>query len=1347
MRYIAYLFFLYPILISAQTYKYIGLEDGLSNRRIFNIQKDIQGYMWFLTNEGLDRYDGKDIKHYKLNKEENIIIYSPVHPGWIYTTSDGGIWVIGKKGRLYQYDTDHDEFKLKFKLPDSSYVVNYGFMDRKENIWLCCKDSISLYNIKEGNVTQLHNPMKNAITAIEQIDDQHFFISTEMGIRYLKLENGKLENIPIESLDNFHAQVSVLHFNARLHRLFIGSFERGIFVYDMHQQEIIRPEADLCDVNIARITPLNDTELLIATEGMGVYKINIDSCLLEHYITANYNSYNEMNGNNISDAFVDEVNRVWLANYPTGITIIDPRYENYHWMKHSMGNSQSLINDQVHAVIEDSDGDLWFGTSNGISLYHSRTKEWHSFLSSFDQHLKDKNHIFITLCEVFPGVIWAGGYTSGIYKINKNTSSIEYFSPYLLSHANMRPDKYIREIVKDSKGNVWSGGYYNLKCFNPVTNDVRLYPGVSSITAIAEKDDRHMWIGTGTGLYTLDRDSGKYQYLELNVEAAYINTLYQSDNGLLYIGTNGAGVIIYDSKNNKFEHYYSDNSALISNRIFTILPEVDGRIMMSTENGIACFFTKNRTFRNWTQGEGLLPAYYNAASGTLRKDKSFVFGSTNGAIEISKDMDFPDFKYTAMIFSDFHLSYKPVYPGDENSPLKQSINDTEVLRLKYAQNSFSFKVSTINYDSPGNTLYCWKLEGYYDEWTQPDAKVGIRFTNLPSGHYKLCVRAISREEHNVIFEERTMDVIVERPLLASWWAILCYVLLAVWGALFICRNINLRKQKRISDEKTHFFINTAHDIRTPLTMIKAPLDELLVNEKLSDKGKSHAMIALRSVDSLLHLATNLINFEKADVYSSEMHISEYELNTYMNEICTTFSAYTEIKHVTMSYDSNFTYQNVWFDREKMDSILKNILSNALKYTPEYGKVSISVTNNKDHWMLVVKDTGIGIPRKEQGMMFKLHFRASNAINSIVSGSGIGLVLVGKCVELHGGKVWIDSVEKEGTTVTIIIPKNIKKFKTKYKKVSPQKLVADTFKMFVQSKPEEFVEAEPDVQKQRILVVDDNDELRNYLVSTLSPFYNVQSCSNGKEALVIAKEFWPDLILSDVMMPEMRGDELCKAIKSNIETSHIPVILLTALEAEQDRLTGLETGADDYISKPFNIRVLRASIKSILANRALLRSKYGSLEMDADIVMPMPKCNNSLDWQFMSKVRKSVEDNISNTEFKVDMFCQANNMSRTSFYCKLKALTGLYPSGYLKSFRLRRAMKMLKEGEHTVIQIADICGFSSDKYFREVFKKYLKMSPTQFAKEGDINAPIHMDEDPQEEAEYISSQEEAAKSSD
>lgn len=256
----------------------------------------------------------------------------------------------------------------------------------------------------------------------------------------------------------------------------------------MNTQEIIRPDADLSDVNIARISPLNETELLIATEGMGVYKVNVNTCELEDYIIANYQSYNEMNGNNINDVFVDEEKRIWLANYPTGITVIDNRYENYHWMKHAMGNAQSLINDQVQAVIEDHEGDLWFGTSNGISLYNSKTGQWHSFLSSFNHQLKDKNHIFITLCEVAPGIIWAGGYTSGIYKINKETLSVEYFSPYLLSHVNMRPDKYIRDIVKDSRGHIWSGGYYNLKCFDLETNSARLYPGLNSITSIVEKD-------------------------------------------------------------------------------------------------------------------------------------------------------------------------------------------------------------------------------------------------------------------------------------------------------------------------------------------------------------------------------------------------------------------------------------------------------------------------------------------------------------------------------------------------------------------------------------------------------------------------------------------------------------------------------------------------------------------------------------------------------------------------------------------------------------------------------------------------------------------------------------------
>ena len=392
MKYIVYIFLLFPILVTAQTYKYIGIENGLSNRRIFNIQKDDQGYMWFLTNEGMDRYNGKDIKHYKLNKDNNSVA-SQIHLGWLYATPEAGLWVIGRKGRLFQYEKQYDRFTIGYKLPDISKTISYGYVDHNNNIWLCCNDSIVLYNIKNAHTFQFPNILHSNITAIEQIDDNHFFIATETGVRYAKLENGALQIIPTETLDYFHTQVSVLYFQQQQKKLYIGSFERGIFVYDMLSQEIIRPEADLSDVNITRIRPLNETELLVATEGMGVYKLDMNKCILERYISANYQSYNEMNGDNINDVFVDESKRIWLANYPTGITVIDYRYENYHWMKHSMGNKQSIVNDQVHAVIEDSDGDLWFGTSNGISLYNSGTGEWHSFLSSFNHQLKDKNQI------------------------------------------------------------------------------------------------------------------------------------------------------------------------------------------------------------------------------------------------------------------------------------------------------------------------------------------------------------------------------------------------------------------------------------------------------------------------------------------------------------------------------------------------------------------------------------------------------------------------------------------------------------------------------------------------------------------------------------------------------------------------------------------------------------------------------------------------------------------------------------------------------------------------------------------------------------------------------------------
>ena len=632
--------------------------------------------------------------------------------------------------------------------------------------------------------------------------------------------------------------------------------------------------------------------------------------------------------------------------------------------------------------------------------------------------------------------------------------------------------------------------------------------------------------------------------------------------------------------------------------------------------------------------------------------------------------------------------------------------------LAYGQNTFSLDVASINYDYPSNILYSWKIDGYHKEWTRPSQDNRIVVRNLPPGSYTLQIRTVSNEEKYKTYETRSIQIIITPPVWASMWAMVGYAILVVLIMIIIFRVIMLHKQKKISDEKTRFFINTAHDIRTPLTLIKAPLEEVVENHMVAEKALPHMNMALKNVNTLLQLTTNLINFERIDVYSSTLYVSEYELNSYMNDVCATFRKYAEMKRVRFVYESNFDYLNVWFDSDKMGSILKNILSNALKYTPENGSVCICACEEGNTWSIEVKDTGIGIPSSEQKKLFRNCFRGSNVVNLKVTGSGIGLMLVYKLVKLHKGKIHIQSVEHQGTCVQITFPKgNTHLHKAKF--ISPKTPNERMDAVVLGGTSDLPVLEAPQIKTslQRILVVEDNDDLRNYLVDMLMAGYNIQSCSNGKDALVIIKEFNPDLVISDIMMPEMSGDELCSAIKTSVEMSHIPVILLTALGDEKNILGGLEIGADAYITKPFSVGILKVTIKNILANRELLRQVYNSIE-NKEKHLPV-NCTNTLDWKFIASVKECIEKNMGDLDFGVDVLSNQHHMSRTSFYNKLKALTGYAPADYIRMIRLQRAAQLLKQKEYTITEIAEIVGFSDAKYFREVFKKYYNVSPSKF----------------------------------
>ena len=1298
-----------------QIYKYIGLEDGLNNQKIYHIQKDRRGYMWFLNQEGIDRYDGKQIKHYNFS-DDNMTLDSRIALSWLYMDNRNVLWVIGQKGRIFRYDSQHDKFELAYVHPElirnkSQAFLNFGYLDKNDRIWLCCKDSITWYDTHTGTVLNMSVPVDGEITTIEQTEGNHFFIGTGNGLFRAGIEDGKLKVVPDEVVESI-APVHELYYHAVSKQLFVGNYKEGILIYDMGRTGKIISCQFPNHVEVNQITALNAHELLVATGGKGVYKLDVNTYMSEPYITADYNSYNGMNGNNINDVYVDEEERIWLANYPTGVTIRNNRYGSYDLIKHSLGNAQSLVNDQIHDVIEDSDGDLWFATSNGISFYQTDTKEWRSFFSSFDPVPNDENHIFLALCEVSSGVIWAGGYTSGIYKIEKKKGfKVTYLSPAAI--AGVRPDQYIYDIKKDSGGDIWSGGYYHLKRINLETKNVRFYPGVSSITIIQEKDDRLMWIGTRMGLYLLDKESGVYQYIDLPVESPHICALYQREDGILYIGTRGAGLLVYDINNKKFVHQYrTDNCALISDNVYTILPRQDESLLIGTETSITIYSPLEHSFRNWTREQGLMSVNFNTGSATAWNKNTLVFGGNEGAVKFPTNIQIPEPHYSRLLLRDFMIAYHPVYPGDDGSPLKKDIDETDRLELAYGQNTFSFDVASINYDYPSNILYSWKIDGYHKEWTRPSQDNRILVRNLPPGSYTLQIRAVSNEEKYKTYETRNIQIVITPPVWASVWAMVGYAILLVLVMVVIFRVIMLHKQKKVSDEKTRFFINTAHDIRTPLTLIKAPLEEVIENRMVTEQALPHMNMALKNVNTLLQLTTNLINFERIDVYSSTLYVSEYELNTFMNDVCAAFHKYAEMKHVRFVYESNFDYLNVWFDSDKMGSILKNILSNALKYTPEEGSVCISAREEGNTWSIEVKDTGIGIPSCEQKKLFRNCFRGSNVVNLKVTGSGIGLMLVYKLVKLHKGKIQIQSDEQQGTCVRVTFPKGNSHFH-KAKFISP-KLPDERPEAIIPGGISELPAIEVsqiNSSLQRILIVEDNDDLRNYLVDMLKTNYNIQACPNGKDALIIMKEFNPDLVISDIMMPEMSGDELCSAIKADLEMSHIPVVLLTALGDEKNMLEGLEIGADAYITKPFSVGILKATIKNLLANRALLRQVYNSIEEEEQKFAV--NCTNTLDWKFIASVKECIEKNMSDPDFNVEMLSSRHHMSRTSFFNKLKVLTGYAPADYIRMIRLQHAAQLLKQGEYTIAEITDRVGFSDAKYFREVFKKYYGVSPSKY----------------------------------
>ena len=1301
---------------SAQLYRYLDTKQGLSSRRVIAVEKDQNGYMWFLTQEGVDRYNGKQFTNYTLSDGNRIIQHFP-NMSRLHIDNQNNIWVTGKNGLIFKYNPMQDKYNLVMNFADSlktkhTLPLTHTSIDRQNNLWLCTRNTQYIYRTETKQIVKLETPIKEEVSYIEQAKGNRYFFGTKKNVYVAQLKENQLVLEPEYTISNIY-RVQHIHYHVPTDRLLIGTMADGFYVFDL-QTKTIHNIGNLKDVtmNDAIESQPSLEEILIATDGNGVYKLNMHTLELQPYLSTSQES-GKMNGDIIKDIHIDEEGRVWMPVFPIGITIYSDRYPKYEYLHQTNNQSQSLASNQVTHIIEDSEGDIWIATNNGVACYHTRTKKWTTLLSSHDLGRQDKNYVYTSLCESTPGTILVGGYMSGMYRIDKKDMQPQYFSPQAEGYTNIRPDKYIRSIYRDKEGTIWAGGYYNFKGMNFKTGVIDHYQTEYPITIITSKNSEELWIGTVNGIYKFNKKLKKIEQELQLMNIGAVNSIYQVDSELTYIGTHGTGLYLYNNRTGELKNYDTSNSALISNNIFCILPSTsDDELIISTDNSLVCFTPQEERFQNWTTEQGMLSDNFNTSSGVKTKKGEILFGCENGLIFIKDSIKLPREFKSKLVFSDLNIRYQLMLPGMKDSPLTVPIDQTDKIILTHDQNIFSLNVSSINYDRPSRILYSWKLEGFYNEWTKPSPIHLIRYTNLAPGKYTLKVRAILLDDGRIL-EERSLDIHVEPPFYQSIWAYLLYIIFLLLGIFLIFRFFWIQKNNMLSREKIQFFINTAHDIRTPLTLIKGPLSEIARTEELTLKGQENLQYAIQSTDNLTELTNKLIDFQKEERYTSAINATPCDLNLYIRNFAEMFRSYSRKKNIQLSFKGTEKPIEGWIDTNKMDSILHNLLSNAIKYTPEGGQIRVTLQDTPTYWTIDISDTGIGISASDQKKMFKQLFRGQNAINQRITGTGIGMLQTYRLVKLHLGKITLDSIENEGTTFHLRFPLDHRKY-IHHTAVTTEKAIMEPI-----SVPAENIHyAKSPQTAPLLLIVEDNPDLRRFLHQSLSEAYRITEAQNGQEAMEEIYQQQPDLIISDIMMPIMRGDDLCQVLKDNVETSHIPIILLTALGDRESILHGLNIKADSYVIKPFDIDILKANIASILANKEFIRHHFSKLDFRTENlpkeIQEVPGLD--LDQEFLAKVTDLVKKHL-NKNFNVDDLCIEMGMSRSSLYNKIRALTNHSPSDFIRQIRMKEAASLLQSKKYTIAEVSDMMGISDPKYFTEIFKKHYGITPSAYMKQS------------------------------
>ncbi|MDO4827268.1 MAG: two-component regulator propeller domain-containing protein [Bacteroidia bacterium] len=1251
------LFILWLNLPAAESLSY-NVGDGLSSRRVYQIKSTSDGFLWIYSSGGLDRFDGSGFRHYQL--DDRAVSRDAVQSATrLKLDGDGRLWVAFRNGKMYRYDALMDRFDRVAELAEVK--LNDIFFSADGGLLLASGDGILRYR---ADSLQHLGLVGVEVNSISRGSGDRLWIASEKGL-YRAAPDGsgaaRLGEIPGWQI------LSVLEYRGKL---YIGTFSDGAWSFDPESGALNRIKG-IPALPVRVFCPGPDGKLLAGVDGAGIFLLNESGDAADRIWDDG-----ELSDDTISDIDVDGAGRIWAATATDGINCILPERNPVLWTRHEDGRRQSLCQNHVNAIFTDRDGDFWYGTNRGVSLRGSGG--WRHFLT-------EEGNVILALAQDRNGDVWAGGYGCGVYVIDKKSGVVRRVEDC--------PLKYVYYIYSDDE-TLWIGGLDG-DLYSYSLED-GLWTGFESdcVGDIWPDGTDALWLAGCAGLGHLDKRTGDFVWRRDfgGVTLKYaVRALFVSSDSTLWLATDGDGLIHYDPSGDSTERFTTANG-LLSDSVISVHEDRDGRIWLTTEEGLFWLDTVRKTIIAADDLLGISAGIFNPNSAWLSADGALSFGTSEGVLTFHpSELDYFSNRDRRLIFTDLSVNYDRIVPGDRLLP--RSLDSIDGLVLPFRSNSFSLSFSSVKSGSDFRVRYEYKLEGYDLRWIPAKASGKADYVKVRPGRYSFILRAVDKYTGETL-SERVLPLTVRRPVALRWWACLAYTLmLSLLLTMFLRYRRSRRYEERVR-EKMRTFVSVAHDLKTPVSLIKAPLSDLENMDDLPEAGRRAIGTASANADKLMSMISQLLDLRKAGDAGETLELTMTDIGAYVSSLLEDFRSAAVHKGLELTLDVSSDMPEVAVDCRKISLIVNNLLSNAVKYT-EMGYISVEISPSSDCWTLKVSDSGRGIPADEISRVFSDSFRASNAVD--VEGGGIGLMITRQVVRDHRADISLRSAEGKGSVFTVTFPYRYR----------GAEIIGDSV---IEGVMPEAVRGGLSAERDTILVVDDERGMTDYLSSVLSAEYDVLTAADGGAALELARQRNPDIVVTDLVMPVLSGEDLCRMLKSSVETSHIPVILLTGVSDRQSIIFGLEAGADDYIVKPFDSSVMKARIRNLLSERQRLREAIMSASLPAEA--PAPDYGNRLDKEFMDKVMAVMEREYSRQDFSINGLCMEVAMSRTSFYNKLKSLTGQAPNDFIRVYRLNRAKELLAEHCRSIAEVSDMVGFADAKYFSVCFKKQFGESPSK-----------------------------------